>query len=119
LKVNLYQSYCVRLVEENIQVANARYGNLSSPIHFIVEKKTMCAGLRTFMYVWYITSPEKDMYKQFSLLILLDRNRYVIKERFLWAQRKKGEQNRKRGREGEIECADNVRSLTKKKRREL
>jgi hypothetical protein len=58
------------------------------------------------------------MYKQFSLLILLGKDRHVIKERFLWAQEKK-EQEKEREKNIEIECADNVRSLTKEKRREL
>jgi hypothetical protein len=31
---------------------------------------------------------KKDMYKQFSLLILQDRNRHVIKERFLRTSKK-------------------------------
>jgi hypothetical protein len=44
----------------------------------------------------HITSPEKDMYKQFSLLILLGKDRHVIKERFLWAQEKKRARERER-----------------------
>lgn len=80
LKVNFYQSWARRA---HIEVGNVRHGNLSSPIYFIVEtKRCMCVPKSEHLCM-HIISPKKDMYKQFSLLILKDRNRHVIKERFL------------------------------------
>ena len=52
---------------------------------------------------------EKDVYKQFSLLTLMERNRHVIKERFFLDRGKKSEKEKR-----EVDCTDNVRSLTKK-----
>jgi hypothetical protein len=86
-------------MKERIQLASAWYSNLSSPIQFVVDERE-----RESESVYPIeehlcidTSPKKeeDMYKQFSLLILLERNRHVIKERFLWTKEKKKKKNRR------------------------